>query len=399
MTSEDNVAANLTAFIRSLGALGFKVDPGRTAKALQAFERMDLNRPADARDALKAVLVSRPEEVPLFDLAWEQFVIMLGGWGDHPLAGKTLLASVARLRFQRERQPRVIWAGGRDNEDGGSGEMEGDEGEEVPLVVFPEGASQREVLRQRDFASLTEAERVEMERWAMRAGWPLWRRSRRWRQSRAGKRWDVAASLRRAVTSPEMIKIVKRLRGPAPRPVVMLCDVSGSMEPYSRMVLRFARAIQRTEWPLEVFVFSTRLTHITRALGKERVDVAIERALRTAPDFGGGTRLAHCLGEFNRRWARRVMRRGAVAVIVSDGLDSDDPEELGEEMARLARLSRGIVWLHPDARRPGFEPTARGMAAALPHIDRLLPGNTWAALEEAWMALQAMSRFRAPASR
>lgn len=396
MTAADNVLPNLTAFIRGLGALGFKVDPGRTARALQAFERIGLSRSQDVRDALKAVLVSRPEEVPLFDLAWEQFIIMLGGWGQHPLAGRTLLASVARLRFQRERQPQVIWAGGRDD-DGAGAEGEEGEGEEVPLVVFPEGASRREVLRQRDFASLTEEERIEMERWAMRASWPLWRRSRRWRRSRAGRKWDVAATLRRTVTSPEMMNIAKRLRGPAPRPVVMLCDVSGSMEPYSRMVLRFARAIQRTAWPLEVFVFSTRLTHITRALAKERVDVAIERALRTAPDFGGGTRLAHCLGEFNRRWARRVMRRGAVAVIVSDGLDSDDPEELSTEMARLARFSRGIVWLHPDARRPGFEPTARGMAAALPYIDRLLPGNTWAALEEAWLALTALSRFRTSA--
>lgn len=384
---EGAVVANVLAFIRGLRHLGFSAGPDRVALALRALRAVGFRGwPDDVRDALRTVLASTRDQEALFDTAWEQFALLLSGSGSHPLAGQTLLAHVARLRFARRRPPQVIWAGAASGDAGDGKPPEADK--QVPLVVTGGGASPNPALRHKDFAALTEAERQEMERWTAAARWPLWRRSRRWRRHRAGTVWDVPATLRRQLASGgEIVRLERRRRRLALRPVVMLCDVSGSMEPYSRMVLRFAKSLIRSGWPLDVYAFSTSLVRLTPALRDDYADRALEHAIGLIPDFAGGTRVADCLGTFNRRWARIALRRRAAAVIVSDGLDAGDPDAAAAEMARLARLAWAVVWLNPGLGRPGYEPTARGMAAALPYLNAFWPGHTWASLEEAWERL------------
>lgn len=383
--NEGAVVANVLAFIRGLRLLGFAAGPERVALALRAVRAVGFRGwPDEVRDALRTVLASSRDQAALFDTAWEQFALLLSGSGSHPLAGQTLLAHVARLRFARRRPPQVIWAGASS----GHGPQEEYGDDQVPLVITGGGASREAALRHKDFAALTEAERQEMECWAAAAQWPLWRRSRRWRRHRAGTAWDVPATLRRQMANAgEIVRLERRRRRLAMRPVVMLCDVSGSMEPYSRMVLRFAKSLLRTGWPLDVFAFSTSLVRLTPVLRDAHADRALERAVGLIPDFGGGTRVADCLSAFNRQWARMALRRRAVAVIVSDGLDAGDPAAAAEEMARLARLARAVVWINPALGRPGYEPTARGMAAALPFVNAFWPGHTWASLQEAWERL------------
>src|SRR5690606_8130987 len=213
-------------------------------------------------------------------------------------------------------------------------------------------------------------------------------RAGRWRRRRAGSVRDGPATLRRQLASGgEIVRLGRRRRRLALRPVVMLCDVSGSMEPYSRMVLRFAKSLIRSGWPLDVYAFSTSLVRLTPALRDDYADRALEHAIGLIPDFAGGTRVADCLGTFNRRWARIALRRRAAAVIVSDGLDAGDPDAAAAEMARCCRLAWAVGCVNPGSGRAGSDPPARGMSAALPYLNGFWPAHTWASLEEAWERL------------
>lgn len=166
-----------------------------------------------------------------------------------------------------------------------------------------------------------------------------------------------------------------------PRPIVLVCDISGSMERYSRFLLRFAHALQRAGAPLEVFVFGTRLTRITRELKVRDPDTALRRVAGKVVDWSGGTRIGSCLRELNRRWVRRTVRSGAIVLLVSDGWERDDPALLGREMATLQRSCHRLVWLDPLASRPGFEPATLGLRAALPFVDDFVPCASVASLE------------------
>lgn len=382
------VAGNVLAFARGLRHLGFRISTGRVALALQALQGVDWGRPEDVRDTLKALFASRHEESALFDTAWEQFCLSLGGWANHPLAGRTLLAEVARQRFMRNRVPQVIWAGADPDprtEEGGA------PADTYPIRATIGGASQAESLRNKDFAALTAWEQQQMDAWASRAEWPLWRLSRRRKPDRRGKELDLPATLRKALNEPEVMRLRRRGRQPVPRPIIILCDISGSMEPYSRMVLRFVSTLNRTGWPLEVFTAGTRLTRITPSLRRTPSAPDLGQIVAGLADYGGGTRLASCFRQLLHQWARRVLRRGAVIAILSDGLDADEPEALAAEMARLRRWSRAILWLNPALGTPGYQPTARGMAAALPYVDGFWPAHTWASLEDAWKKLARLA--------
>jgi uncharacterized protein with von Willebrand factor type A (vWA) domain len=167
-----------------------------------------------------------------------------------------------------------------------------------------------------------------------------------------------------------------------PRPIVLVCDISGSMERYSRFMLRFAHALQRSGAPLEVFVFGTRLTRITRQLRVRSPDAALRRVAEKVVDWSGGTRIGESLHELNRRWVRRTIRSGAVVLLVSDGWERGDPALLAREMATLRRSCHRLLWIDPLAARPGFEPTTVGLQAALPFVDELVPAASVASLEE-----------------
>jgi len=165
------------------------------------------------------------------------------------------------------------------------------------------------------------------------------------------------------------------------RPIALICDISGSMERYSRFLLRFAHALARSGAPVEVFVFGTRLTRITRELRVRDPDAALQRVAGKVVDWSGGTRIGASLRELNRRWVRRTIRSAAVVIIVSDGWERDDPGVLGREMAMLSRSCHRLIWLDPLAGRPGFEPATQGLLASLPHVDEFLPCASVASLE------------------
>ena len=243
-------------------------------------------------------------------------------------------------------------------------------------------ASSQERLSHRDLAALTPSEVAQVQGLAQALALaPPLRRARRSQRHRRGTRIDLRMTVRRSLrTGGDPVRLTRRRRRERPRRLVMICDVSGSMEPYSRALVQLAQGAAGGA-SAEVFVFATRLTRITRELRDGRPEAAIRRAAEAAPDWSGGTRIGAALGAFNDRFGRRGLARGAVVVILSDGWERDDPARLAIEMERLARLAHRIVWVNPRSAAREFAPLAGGMAAALPHCDALVSGHNVAALE------------------
>jgi uncharacterized protein len=249
--------------------------------------------------------------------------------------------------------------------------------------------SSEERLRTTSFATLTPEEHLQLRTLLARLSLaPPPRRARRHVRHPHGTRMDLRATLARAHrTGGDPVRTVRRRRRTRPRRLVLLCDVSGSMEPYARAYLQLLHSAVGGA-RAEAFVFATRLTRLTRTLETRQPDVALERAGRTAPDWSGGTRIGAALKAFNDGYGRRGMARGAVVVIVSDGWERDDPALLGQEMERLARLAHRIVWVNPRQASPRYEPLVGGMAAALPHVDAFVSGHSLAALDEVLAAIR-----------
>jgi uncharacterized protein with von Willebrand factor type A (vWA) domain len=215
-------------------------------------------------------------------------------------------------------------------------------------------------------------------------------RTRRYRPSRRGTAVDLAATLRRMPRrGGELCEVALRERASRPPPLVVLCDISGSMHRYSRMFLHFLHALARDRARVSVFTFGTRLTNVTRPLRDRDVDQALAKIGASVADWAGGTRIAACLREFDRQWARRVLGQNAAMLLVTDGLDRDDAGGLAAAMGRLRRACRRIIWLNPLLRYEGFEPRASGIAAMLPHVDRFLPVHNLESLERLGEALRA----------
>lgn len=242
-----------------------------------------------------------------------------------------------------------------------------------------------DILRERDLGACSDEELAEAFRLIDRIELEVpHRRSRRRRPTgRGGVQLDTRRAVRRALrTSGELIERPTTTRRDRPRRLVLLCDVSGSMEPYSRALLRFLHVVVASRYPAEAFAFSTRLTRLTRTLRSPHPDAALDAAAAAIPDLAGGTRLGEILREFNDRWGVPGTARGAVVVVLSDGWDRGDPDELSAQMQRLRRVAHTIVWVNPLKARPGYRPLARGMAAALPAVDHFVTGHSVAALED-----------------
>jgi hypothetical protein len=226
------------------------------------------------------------------------------------------------------------------------------------------------------------------------------RRKRRARPAPSGERLDLRRVLRASLrTGGEPLGLVRRRRRTGPRRLVLLCDISGSMEPYARAYLQLLGSAVASDTPAEAFVFATRLTRVTRALGGRNPQAALQRAAATAPDWSSGTRIGQALKAFSDRYGRRGMARGAVVVILSDGWERADPTLLGREMERLARLAHRIVWVNPRAGAPGFEPRAGGMAAALAYCDAVISGHNLRAMDALVEAIASSEVASAEAAR
>jgi hypothetical protein len=360
------MVANVMQFGRLLRRAGLEVDPGQTATFLQAITLLGLGNRRDVRVAGRTIFVRRAEDRPLYDAAFDLF------WRRPP--------GTSKLGGQL---PRI-----RQSEDRGSlsgGLMEpGPEAEELVAAVRARAASARELLRTVDFAAMTAEESRDAEAMlaALRPRLPL-RRARRHRVDRRGTRPATRSMLRRAIASSGETLRWRWLRGTRrPRPIVLVCDISGSMERYSRFMLRFAHALRRTGAPVEIFVFATRLTRITRQLGSRSPNAALRRVAERVVDWSGGTRIGESLRQLNQRWVRRTVRSGAVVLLVSDGWERGDPALLAREMAILQRSCHRLIWLDPLASRPEFAPDTVGLRAALPYVDEFIPCATVASLQE-----------------
>ena len=252
---------------------------------------------------------------------------------------------------------------------------------DAPVPVL---ASDEEVLRSKRFDALDADELAQLHRLMSQLSLATpYRLTRRYERRHHGRRIDVRRTLRGSMrTGGDPIRLARRERRVVRRRIVLLCDISGSMEPYARAYLQFLVCAAGAGPRAEAFVFATRLTRLTRALASRNPDLAIERAAAAAPDWSSGTRIGDALKEFNDRHGRRGMARGAVVVILSDGWERGDPGLVGREMERLHRLAYRIVWVNPRAAATGFSPRVGGMAAALPFCDALVSGHTLEALAE-----------------
>jgi len=369
---EVDLLPRLGAFARLLHDAGLEAGPRRLTDATRALGFIDLKQQDDFRSALRSVLVSRKEDIPVFEAAFDIF------WAPpDPRAAAGVIPGRARsLPLSPERAKAWAEALGL-NASRMNREQNPDE-----FPASSSGYSAEELLRHKDFEEMTWAETEQVRRLLEQAPWRVAeRRTRRLRPSRTG-RIDLRRSARHAIrSSGELMTLFRRKPRVRRRPLVLICDVSGSMERYSRLLMIFAHAIARRE-DLEAFVFSTRLTRITRLLRQRDLDRALDSVSKGVHDFSGGTRIGDALGDFNRRWARRVLGHGAVVIIISDGWDRGDPARLTAELIHLRRSAHRLIWLNPLLGSEGYEPLTRGMAAALPHCDDFLAAHNVAALED-----------------
>lgn len=286
-----------------------------------------------------------------------------------------------------------------DDEDGGPepgsapaapGDQDAEPEDDAEAVLL---VSAEEVLGAKDFAACSEEELALLSLLVNRLRLvPPPRRSRRLRRHAGGHRLDIRATLRESRrTAGDPVDLVMRRRKERPRRVVLVADVSGSMEPYARLYLHLMRGAVRAV-QAEAFVFATRLTRVTKVLATRDADAAYRQALDAAPDWSGGTRIGQALDDFIDLHGRRGTARGAIVVIVSDGWELDDPELVGESMRRLSLLAHHVVWVNPRKAAAGYEPRVGGMAAAMPYVDTFVSGHSLEAIEEVMAAIRAADR-------
>ncbi|MBK7660894.1 MAG: VWA domain-containing protein [Betaproteobacteria bacterium] len=363
------LAENVLHFARILRAAGIPIGTDKVIEASRALALAGVERRADWHATLAALFLTRHEQQAAFDQAFDVF------WRDPALEEKMmgLLLPKARGRTpapEADVSTRVaqalLPARARPPREDAPDEVTID-----ATLTFSPG----ERLRRLDFEQMTAAEWNEARAFIRRLELPVPRiATRRYEPSPAGGTPDLRAALRRlARDGGELVRLPRRRRREAAPPLVVLCDISGSMHRYTRMFLHFLHALVRDRSRVHAFLFGTRLTHVTRPLRGRDVDQAVKRVCDAVPDWAGGTRIGACLREFNWRWSRRVLGQNACVILLTDGLERDDTDGLGEETARLARACHRLVWLNPLLRFDGFEPTASGIRAMRPHVDAFRP--------------------------
>ena len=370
------IVRHVVTFGRVLREVGIEVGPGRVVDAVRGLGSVDLTRQEDVYFTLRQTLVSRHDELELFDRAFAAWFLR------GPIA--------PLVRQQNVRHAERVVRGSLTTE---SEEVEPEPGDgRVEL-----GASSHELLREKDFAEMTpeEFERCRFLMAAIARTRPR-RASRRRAPDPRGDRLDLRRLVRRSLRSGgDPVEQAWKARKVVPRKLVVLCDVSGSMDAYSRALLLFLHAVVGTGRGVEAFGFGTRLTRLTPDLATRDPEAALARATATIVDWGSGTRIGVALKEFNDVYGRRALSRGAVVVIVSDGWDRDDPALLTREMAKLGRAAYAVVWVNPLKGNPEYQPLAGGMRAALPFVDRFLPGHNLRSLEELAAVLAGIERRHA----
>ncbi len=360
--------------------LGLDVNPGRMIDLIRGLEYIEIGRKTDFYHAARSLLVHRCEDLPLFDEAFEVF------WRKPP-EGWTSLDLRALGERRRFRRPTFTTPPPQNTDPTSSSkEAEGGSEEETrsPVLQATLTYSSREVLRHKDFAELTSEELEAIKRLMTDLVWQLGEKRSRRRRPGNGQLLDLRRTLRHNLRyGGEVILWARRTPKFKPRSLVIIADISGSMERYTRLLLHFIYGLGRgLNQPVEAFVFSTRLTRITRQLRGRDLERALRAVSQSVPDWSGGTRIGEAVKSFNFEWARRVLGRGAVVLFISDGWDRGDVDLLRREMARLQRSCFRLVWLNPLLGSPDYEPLAGGMRAALPFVDDFLPAHNLASLDD-----------------
>jgi uncharacterized protein with von Willebrand factor type A (vWA) domain len=368
---------NELLFGRVLRAAGVDVHHGRLLDAIRALELIGIGSRTDVAATLRSLLVHNNDDIARFNQAFDLFFRAHRS----PAPGLPLFALGERPRVIARPAPgapvRV--------------ELEDLQRESAAAARAVGLWSSASVSRTKDFGEFTDAELEQARRLLEHLPWTLnLRRTRRWQRATSGAS-DLRPVLRRnLMRGGDLVDLPRRKRREAARPMVLLGDVSGSMERYSRVLLHFVYGLAHSATRVEVFLFATRLTRVTRQLRGRRGAPAFARLAGDVQDWGGGTRIGEALRAFNTRWARRVMRNGPVVLIVSDGWDRGDPALLNQELARVRRSGRRLIWLNPLLGSPRYEPLTRGMHAALRHVDDFLPAHNLASLEQLADHLRAL---------
>ena len=349
---------HLVRFVEELRLAGLDVPPGSTLSFGRAVAEVGVDTRSGVYWSGRATLLRRPEDVEVYDRVFDYH------WTGAPAGG----------RVPTREAPVTLVLDAAD-EDASS---DGADSEERPDDHLSMRWSRTEVLGAKDFAECTDEELVELHDLMGRLRLlGATRRHRRLRPAARRSRPDLRRTVRSALrTGGEPVRRAFAEPGERPRRLVLLLDVSGSMEPYARALVRFLHAAMVGRRDVEAFALGTRLTRLTRQLATRDPDAALVRAAEVVVDWSGGTRLGDGLRTFNDEWGVRGMARGATVVVLSDGWDRGEPEVMAEQMARLGRVAHRVVWVNPLKAAPGYAPLARGMAAALPHVDRFLEGHS-----------------------
>jgi uncharacterized protein with von Willebrand factor type A (vWA) domain len=367
---------HVVTFGRVLREAGLEVGPGRIADALAGLDRVGVGAQADVYWTLRTTLVSRVEDVDSFDRAFAAWFLR----APSPLTHRDVEPSPLRARALQRRM----------RTDAVGDAADGEEPTEI-------GWSEHELLRHKDFAAMTPDEFARAARALAEVATsrPV-RRSRRLRPHTRGRQVDLRRLVRRSLAcGGDPIEPTFRRRVDVPRKLVVLCDVSGSMEAYTRALLLFLHAVVRSGRGVDVFAFGTRITRLTDELQSRDPERALAAAARRVVDWAGGTRIGASLKTFNDVWGRRALSRGAVVVIVSDGWERQDVTLVAREMQRLQRAAYAVVWVNPLKGSPEYQPLAGGMRAALPYVDRFVAGHNLASLEELASVLVGIERRHA----
>jgi uncharacterized protein with von Willebrand factor type A (vWA) domain len=365
---------NLTLFGAMLRRIGLEVGSGNMLDLVRATDHVSVGKRGEFFQAARSILVHRKQDLPIFDEAFQIF------WRK-PATGSTSMDLRSLGEQRRFRKPQI--STGRDDEPEGAGFLEGEpDDDSVQNVDLTRTYSSVEILRQKDFSEFTSQEMAEARSMMANLTWDLGqRRTRRLASGNSGQ-LDLRRTMRQNLKyGGEFLELSFRSPKDKPRSLVLICDVSGSMERYTRMLLQFIHTIASGFQQFEAFLFATRLTRITRNLKYRSIDQAIDEVSKSVPDWAGGTRIGDAMKTFNYQWLRRVLRGQAVVLVISDGWDRGDPELLAKETSRLQRSCHRLIWLNPLLGSPSYQPLTQGMKAALPYVDDFLPVNNLNSLD------------------
>jgi hypothetical protein len=354
---------NIMYFARCLRAAGMPIGPGAVLNALQAVQAVGIENRRDFYWTLHAVFVTKHDQEQIFDQAFHIF------WRNPQLLEKMMSLMLPGFAPQEPEKGEEMNRRLAEALQGDS-EKNSKEGETEVELDSTMTYSAQEALREMDFEKMSNEEVNQAKKALERMALPLADlKTRRFAPNPRGSRVDLRATMRAQLRSGAMIALRRKTPRTRPPPLVILCDISGSMSRYSRIFLHFMHAVTNDRDRVYTFLFGTRLSNVTRYLRYKDIDLALDKVAQAVEDWSGGTRIGQCLADFNQNWSRRVLGQGAIVVLITDGLDRDAGAGISQEIERLHKSCRRLIWLNPLLRYEGFAPKSLGMRAILPHVD------------------------------